>query len=119
MEIKLDNDKINESLSIAVTKAVSDSINSYDVKQLIQDHVTNSIVNVAIEATIKKAFIETDTLSLTKAIIKEIEKAVVSLAVNAIKEAMCGVVYQFRKPNGYVSEAEKDKILEKIKYELK
>lgn len=118
MEIKLDTEIINKSMSNAVTSAVADSIRSYDVGRIIKEHVTKSIVNVAIEETVKKALIETDTINLTKSIVREIERSVVSLATHSIKEAMCAVVFQIRKGNGYISDEERKKEIEKIKAEL-
>lgn len=118
MEIKIDETIVNDVINKTITNAVVDSFNSYSLKKLIEEKVCGSVINVAIEDVLKSSFELLDIKKLVGSLVKELEKAVVALATNSIKEAMCSVVLQIRVGNGYISDDERKKELIKIRHEL-
>lgn len=119
MEISLNNKQLQEAIEKATNAAVTECIGGWEVKNIIKEKATEVLLSVSVAQAIESAINNMNIGGLTQAITREIEKAVVSLAVHTLRGTTARAIFDLRKGKQYMTSDEEAQMMEKIIAELK
>ncbi len=116
MEITIDQDKITEAINQTATKAVQDSLGSYNVQRAIAEVVTTEVAEGAIAEAIRQAVKQMDTNKLTQHLAAELQRHTVRAVVNVLQEGLLQTVCKLRGIGDYNDSDKKERA--RLKVEL-
>lgn len=112
MEIKINENDLQEAINSRITKAIETALSGYGVQSAIEEKLTADITMGMIGDSLEAALKEIDTGALTNSISVEIQKAMVSAVTHIIYEGLASVMVDLRKIPSYDDKARKSAFTE-------
>lgn len=104
MEIKVDEEKVQEAVNEHINRAVGNAISAYSVQSAISEKIANEVTCGAISVSIEQALNNINTVVLTNAISEQIQRAMMSAVSHIIYDGLCDVLIKMRNIPSYESE---------------
>lgn len=115
MEVKIDNEMLQNAINGTVAKSVGVALGSYDVQNAIGGMIAREVVEGAIGEAIRMAIDKVNTAALVEALAKEIARSATAATVTILEEAMLETLCRIRGIDtgpyaGDKNKAEKEKL---------
>ncbi len=88
MEVKIDNEMLQNAINGTVAKSVGVALGSYDVQTAIGGMIAKEVVEGAIGEAIRMAIDKVNTAALVETLAKEIARSATAATVTILDEAM-------------------------------
>ena len=104
MEVKFDNEKIQEAIQDSANKAISEALSGYGVQraigEIISEHVATGIIGEAILNAVK----DIDLKQITQNIASELQQAIVVSTISVMREGAVDMVCNIRGIDKYAKD---------------
>lgn len=113
MEIRIDENVIQEALNDQATKGLANAFGNYGIRSAIQEVIANSVIPEIMATAVVDAASKIDTERLTQCVAEELTRAVIKGTQAIVRETMTTILLDIRKIPDY----ERDK-REKARLEI-
>ncbi len=107
MNIEINHDDIAAAIQASATKAISDQMGGYKVREAIVAVITEDLAQGLMADSIRKAIAGVDTEALTTAIARELQRSMVIAATRILQDSAVEMIAKMRGIESYDSEREK------------
>ena len=101
MNITINQDQLDEAVSLHINKAVASALTGYKIQEAIGERLSQEIMHGAISEAMDLALKQFDCEKLVSVLATEMQKAVTSGVVMTIREQMVEMVMRLRKVPDY------------------
>jgi len=107
MEIKINQEQLDEAVSLHINKAVESALSGYDIQRSISEKISNEVACGIIGESVSNALQALDTKRLTTALAEQIQRTMTGAVCGMIEEGIINLIMDMRKVPSYDDEKRK------------